>query len=112
MRRFVRTLFSLAVCYQVGGCVISGSYSSGDFAATFDAGGGTLSGLGWMSGSGGTGRAPSVPNFGVPLAPSIGGSPASAGGTWGMAGGGGNDFSAISFQQNSLGLVTVGGGGP
>ena len=96
MRRCMRTLVSLAICLQIGGCLVSGSYSDRGFAS-FGAGG--TSGAG-----GGGGGSPALPPYGgtplIQTAPSggfFGGSGFTIGGS---AFGGG--FSTIGAQQGSI----------
>lgn len=85
MRRCIRTLVSLALCFQVGACVVGGSYEDG-----------------------GAGILPAVPPVGgaslIQTAPTggfLGGSGFTIGGS---AFGGG--FSAVGVQQGSINLTS------
>jgi len=85
LRRWIRTLVSLALCFQVGACVMAGSYE--------DAGAGIL---------------PAIPPYGgaplIQTAPTggfLGGSGFTIGGS--VFGGG---FTAVGGQQGSINLTS------
>ncbi len=99
MRRCVRTLVSLAICLQIGGCLVSGSYGNGWFA--------TSGARGAFGAGGGTGVLPALPPYGggslIQTAPTggfFGGSGFTIGGTFGSG------FSPVVVQQGSINLTS------
>ena len=97
MGRWIRPLLSFVVCLQIGGCLLSGSYSNDGFAA-------------FGSGPSYGGRAavlPAIPPYGgSPLIQSMPTGGFFGGSGFSVSGGGfGGGFSAIGAQQGSINLT-------
>lgn len=85
MRRVIRMFVSAVICFQVGGCVVGGSFSSGGRVIGGYSGGATI--------------LPATPSFGTPFASATGSTGVGQFGSSGF-----NNFTPGSFQQNSLNL--------